>query len=459
MAQLVLALAPQRFQQEDKMARLIGDSLKASLKERTRRSKLALILLAGVVLLIGTAWHSAAKLRPMPADAPPAAYISRRGDNRAEIQGASASTFAPFLDIVPSSDGTDLYISAQGTGKLGGTVFANVGIGPGHDKGGWTMSFSDTLESYVTTVSGLDPADIPEGTVSITTTLGLNTGDTDFARSFAPASSAGSMFTADGGLTLSWLNSDTFPSDTYVAIASSYGPPGPAPAGCRIIASRIYSIRASGALTSTNRPVILEFDYAQIFTLADPHTLAIFAWDAFNKHWDKLEGTLSTQGQYLSVVTSRFTTYALMATSAWDDEFDDLTGLDSPHDVDNITQGPLDSSTLILASTPASGSAVSVPITPTSGFVNWDSLTFSGAADPPTTTLTVDILSPDGSEVLTDVASGTELSGLISSAQYPSLRLRVAMASTTAGETPSLDDWQLSWQVGEHRIYLPLVRK
>ena len=114
---------------------------------------------------------------------------------------------------------------------------------------------------------------------------------------------------------------------------------------------------------------------------------------------------------------------------------------------------------LILASAPGSGNAVSVPITPTSGFVSWNSLTFSGAADPSTTTLTLDILGLDGNEVLTGVASGAELSGLIDPTHYPSLRLRVNMASTTAEETPSLDDWQLSWQAGEHSIYLPFVLK
>jgi hypothetical protein len=441
------------------MARLIEDSFKTSLRRRTRRFRLTAILLAVVILLIGTAWHSTAKLKHTPADAPPAASTDRHGDYGPQIPGASTPTFAPFLDIVPGSDGTDLYISARGTGELGGTVFANVGIGPGHDKGGWTMIFSDTLESYVATVSGLDPGDIPDGKVSITTTLGLNTGDADFARAFVPASFVDSMVSGDNRLTLSWLSSDTFPSDTYVVIASSYGPPGPEPLGCRIIANSIYSIRASGALTSTNRPVILRLSYTDIPISVDPHTLAIFAWDAFNKRWDRLEGTLFTQDHYLSIATSRFTTYALMATSIWHDEFDDLAGLDFPDGVSNVTQGPPGSSTLILANAPGNGSAVSMPITPTAGFAYWDSLTFDGVADPPTTALTVDILSLDGSTLLADVASGTELSGLISPTHHPSLRLRVAMASMAVGETPVLDGWQLSWQVGKYKTYLPLVLK
>ena len=28
-----------------------------------------------------------------------------------------------------------------------------------------------------------------------------------------------------------------------------------------------------------------------------------------------------------------------------------------------------------------------------------------------------------------------------------------------AGETPALDEWQLAWQVEEHRVYLPVVSR
>ncbi len=113
---------------------------------------------------------------------------------------------------------------------------------------------------------------------------------------------------------------------------------------------------------------------------------------------------------------------------------------------------------LILAGTAISGTAVSKPITPTGGIASWGSLTFTRTVDPPTTTLTVDVLGLDGTKVLTNVASGASLA-FIDPIQHPALKLRVNLSSTAAGETPALDEWQLAWQVEEHRIYLPVVSR
>jgi hypothetical protein len=112
----------------------------------------------------------------------------------------------------------------------------------------------------------------------------------------------------------------------------------------------------------------------------------------------------------------------------------------------------------MLASTPGNGFIVSKLITPTTTFVNWNNLIFSHAADPPTTTLTVDVLNSVGQVVLADVTSGDDLS-VLDPTQYPSLKLRANMASTAAGQTPTLASWQLAWQIEEHKVYLPVVMK
>ena len=65
------------------------------------------------------------------------------------IEGGHATSLAPFMDVVPSLDGRELYVRAGGTGELGGTVYASLGVGPGHHKGGWTMVYSDVVRSYV----------------------------------------------------------------------------------------------------------------------------------------------------------------------------------------------------------------------------------------------------------------------------------------------------------------------
>jgi hypothetical protein len=372
--------------------------------------------------------------------------------------GHNKGSYAPFLDIVPLHDGTGLFIKAHSSDELEGTVFANIGIGPGHNKGSYTMPYSETHQAYVTTAPGFFPGELASGPINITTTLGLDSGAAEFSRPYIPSppiTKTISIFVQD--LELSLVSTDTLDTEAYIVAVRSYAPPGPLPWGHRLVGSA-YSVRASGALTATNRPMSLHLAYNEI-TLAgaDPHTLAIFAWDAYNKRWDNLGGTRFSTQQFVSATTRRFTTYALMATQTWRDEFDDLSGMDFTQ-FHNVTWGGTpENRTLVLVSTATSGTAVSNPITPTTGFAAWGSLAFSRTIDPPTTTLTVDVLGPDGSTVLTDVASGTNLADLVDPAQHPSLRLRVNMSSTVRGETPALDRWQLAWQGEERHIYLPVV--
>lgn len=439
---------------------------------RIRRRWFAAMLLAGLILLTGlltgATWYYTPESESMPVGAPtptpenpvavePSAGKADSGENQTPV--ATNATFAPFLHIVPGQDGTNLFISA-GSAEVGGTVVANVSIGPSCHKGD-TMTYSNTVQAYVTTMyhEDLIPDSSQEGNIFITTTLGLDTGAVDFNRAYVPSSTIQSVNSTDGNLQLTLVSTDTFPSEAYVVVVPSYAAPGPPPLGHRLISST-YSVRASGAVLVADRPMSLRLYYSEeTLAGADPHTLAIFAWDAYHKRWDNLGGRLFYDQRYLSVATSRFATYALMATTTWRDEFDDFSGLDFAQ-IDNVTLGgSLENRTLILASTPGSGSAVSNPITPTATISNWSSLTFTHTVDPPTTTLTVDVLRLDGSEVLTNVSSGTNLADLVDPAQHPSLRLRVNMSSTVAGETPALDVWQLAWQVEEHKIYLPVVLK
>ncbi len=398
----------------------------------------------GFVLLLGTIGYSTAKVTSIPT----AANVS-----------TAAQSFTPFLDIVPAQDGTELYISAGGVGELGGTVFVNIGVGPGHDKDSWTMTYSDTVRAYVATATGFTPNTGASGPLSITTTLGLDSGAVEFNRAYVPAATIQSIPSMDGNLELTLVTTDTIAHDTYVAVVPSYGPPGPVPLGYRLVGSA-YSARAAGALLVTDRPMGLRLYYSDV-TLAGaaPHTLSIQAWDAYYKRWNDLGGRLFYDQHYLSVATSRFTTYAMMTTPAWRDEFDDFSGLSFPGETHHVTLGrTLEDRTLVLQSTATNGVAVSKPITPTAGFAAWGSLTFTRTADPPTTTLTVDVLSLDGTPLLTDVVSGVNLAGL-GPAQYPALKLRANLSSTVVGETPALDAWRLGWEVEEYRIYLPVVIK
>jgi hypothetical protein len=356
----------------------------------------------------------------------------------------------PFINIVPSQDGTGLFISISGFQSCG-TICVNVSTWHTYD---WHCC---AMAPCVITVSGLKPNVNASGFIRITSMLGLDT-MVDFNRTYVPASTIQSINSLDGNLQLTLVTTDTIPFDTYVVVTTDYGPSGPVPLGYRFVGST-YSVRAAGALLATDKPMSLHLYYDES-TLGDAnsHNLAIFVWDAYHKGWDDLGGHLFCDQQYLAVATSRFATYALMATPSWRDEFADDSGLNltEPNNVTLI--GPPDNRVLVLENTPGRGSAFSQPITPTTDFANWGSLTFTRTVDPPTTTLTVDVLRLDGSEVLTDLASGTSLADL-DPAQYPALKLRVNLSSTVAGETPALDQWQLAWQVEEHKVYLPVVVK
>ena len=426
------------------------------------KRRLAAILLANLGLLLllsGATWYSTPRLRPAQADLHPSMNRRLPSDRQFHLPPSTfhlpPSGLAPFLDIVPGLDGTELFISAGGVGELGGRVFANVGIGPGSHERSYTMVYSDTVQSYIAAAVGFTPGMNASAPLNITTTTGLDTGIAEFNRAYVPASTTQTIRSMDGNLELKLVSADTITYDTYVAVVPSFAPPGPAPLGHRLIGSA-YSVRAAGALLATDRPMNLRLYYnATLLGGPDSHTLAIFAWDAAHERWDRLGGRLFFDRRYLSVATRRFTTYALMAAPTWRDDFDDFGGLDAA-EIDNVTLGgTLEDGALILAATPGSGTAISRPVTPTMPIDSWGRLIFAGRVDPPTTTLRVDVLGADGAELLTDVASGASLA-VIDPVEHAGLRLRVTLSSTAEGETPALNEWELTWRVGK-RVYLPLI--
>lgn len=408
-------------------------------------------LVVSLCLLVFLAWHFTMESQSAPiAGSLPGTAV------QSEPATSDTSALAPVLNVVPSEDGTELYVSAGGVGELAGSVFVNVGIGPGHDKHSYTMTYSDTLAAYVATAAGFTPGVTVYGPLNITTTLGLDSGPVDYSRAYVPSSTVQTIRSVDGNLELSLITTDTLPFDVYVAVVPSYAPPGPLPAGHRLVGSS-YSARASGALVLTDRPMNLRLHYTpDLLAGVDPHTLGIWTWNVSEQSWEPVSSRLFYEQEYLSAPVSRFGAYALLATPGWRDEFDGFDGLAFPDEVSNVTLGgtPI-TRTLVLAGTPGTGVAVSRPITPTAGS-GWDLLTFAGAGNPPTTTLEIDVLGLDGTVLLAGAASGVSLAGLAPS-QVPALKLRARLSSMVPGESPVLDWWQVSWQNRSYRIYLPAV--
>jgi hypothetical protein len=302
-------------------------------------------------------------------------------------------------------------------------------------------------------LAGLPAGANVAGQISITITSAstqtLESGPLSFTRAFVPALELTGVTTPDDLLELT-LAPNSLPADTYVLILAVSALPGVPPPAHRLV-GRPYSVRASGALVQSDVPMVLRMIYDALW-LGDAtfHNLSIFAWDPLDQTWEEEGGTLFTDQNHLSAPVRRFTTYALMEIPAWRDTFADVSGLSLADGTSPTPEGGL-----VLSDGALSGMAVSIPITPTAAIAGWDRVVFTRTTSS-TAGLAVDVLGPDGSQVLTDVASGVGLAGL-DPVQYPSLKLRATLSSTVAGETPTLDAWRLTWQVEERRVYLPLV--
>jgi hypothetical protein len=354
--------------------------------------------------------------------------------------------------LVPSQDGAELYVGLKDLSPSCGTVC----VIPSQDSGFWLDHDQRccTTPPCIITLFGLPPELDVSSSFFISSTLNLHT-IVDFVRAYVPAFSSRTIHSSDGNLQLTLINNDTLDSDAYVAIAPTNVPTYSVPPGHRLL-NPTYNVRASGARLATDKPFSLRFTYNTI-TLdgADPHMLAIFAWDSYQRAWHNVGGLLFSDQSHLVTATSRFTTYALMVTPSWRDAFADHSGLDLT-DQKNVTlYGTPDNRAIVLERAPGIGCSLSQPITSTTAASRWNSLTFSHTIDPPTLTLTIDVLSSDGTTLLTDVASGVSLTGL-STHQYPALVLKANLSSTEANRTPALHNWQVTWQL-DHKVYLPTI--
>lgn len=371
---------------------------------------------------------------------------------------AAPAAFAPALSLVPSEDGTALYIDAGRIRAPGDTLFVNIGIGPGHNKGSWTMSFSNTLDLYVTTAAGFTPGVDTSSELHITTTLGLETALVEFSRAFVRHDAPAQLTSPDGTLTLSLISSGTLPADTYIAIVPSYATPAPPPTGYRIV-GETYSVRAPGSLPIADLPMSLRLAVAPVLLGSiDPQTLVLAVWDVVSRRWEILGGDLLTDqaGHAVTATTRRFGTYAVMSGPAWRDSFADLEGLDLPTS-SGVTLGLVDDELALVPEPGATASAVSRLISASPAA--WDTLSYS-ATVPLGASLTVDVLADNGSVLLENVASGVSLKDIDPKA-YKDVRLRARLTAGPRGERPGLFSWSVTWQGAADReqVFLPLIRR
>lgn len=258
-----------------------------------RRPPLALALL----LLVGLAAYSTTPAAGRPAQA-----------------AQAAAPLQPFLTITPAESGAELYVNAGGVGQLGGTMFTNLDTGPSGHKGGYTMTYTPRTDTYEVAISGFSPAArLVQGTLSLTTTEGLDSGVVPFTRQIVEAAPGArpEVSSDDGVFRLTLLNEGTLSADTYIVTAPSFAPPAPAPAGLRFI-GRIYSAYIPLTAPPPEKPMLLTWTYrAADLGGADPSQLAVYVWDALNRRWDPRGGQAAMGAVLLS--TRQFATYALVA--------------------------------------------------------------------------------------------------------------------------------------------------
>lgn len=356
------------------------------------------------------------------------------------------------VQAIPSAAGYEAWVWANVVGSVGRPVsgiLCDSLCGP-------CQAMTCTASGCGASLSCLPGRTTVEGQMSVKVTLSptqiLESGPLPFIRAFVRASQSANLVSPDNLLNLT-IFPNSLPADTYIIILATAALPGVLPPAHRLI-GQPYGVRASGALVLSDSPMSLHLAYDRLWlTNTAPHNLSIFAWDPTNQTWLEKGGILFNDQNYLAIPIQRFTTYALVEVPAWRDTFADTSGLSLVNSV-----RPTPGSGLILNNNTFSGTAISIPITPTTTISGWNDIVFT-ATTPAMTSMTVDILSSDSSPLLTNVNSGTSLAGLDPD-QYPALRLRVNLASTVAGRTPALAEWRLSWQATkEHTVYLPVVLK
>lgn len=228
---------------------------------------------------------------------------------------ADPAPLQPVLLVVPSDDGQSVLVRAGGLGRLSGRVSTNLRLGPSGNKGSYTMVYSDTAGLYEALVPGFPAGQSQSATVEISTTAGLRSAELSLARAYLPAGQPGVVATDDGLLLLTLPNAGTLPGSPYVAAHPSPAPPGPPPAGLRLVGSS-YGVRASGSIAQGDKPMALRLGFLPAeLGAADPESLALYAWEPQARAWSRVGGNVFADERYVSAAITRFTYYALMVPS------------------------------------------------------------------------------------------------------------------------------------------------
>ncbi len=444
-----------------------------------KRLRLIFQAICLTLVFLGLSWitlgDSTAKSIPTPISSTgdwaglsvPSASVQLQ-TNTALSHAASNPVANTSINAVASSDGAEIFISAQGINASGEPIILNVdpGVGGGSSQGAYAMTLSGT--AHVATAIGFAPdqdvgSPLDNATMSLTTTVGsqiVDTGPINFMRALVQITREEPISIDNGKFNLTMPNTHTFSiSKTYVLAMSTHTPPGILPPGYSF-AGAAYNVSASGSLTRSEKIMTLDLTFQEPLPGGSaPHTLAIVGWDAFNNKWEVLGGDVFVDDNLVNLITQQFRIYALTTTPTWRDSFQESRWVGQelrPVGVSSQTNtvwGP--NETIILSTGQTSGAVISIPITPTANAATWGTLHFS-ATIPLSTGLTVDVLDLNDNVVLANASDGADLSA-ISLITYPSLKLRATLTATAAGLPPELHEWRVGWAVPDKNVYLPVI--
>ncbi len=255
------------------------------------------------------------------------------------------------------------------------------------------------------------------------------------------------------------LNAGSESDDLFIVVMDANGLPKALPPEIKRV-GRPYSFAASGSVFQSDNSMLLNLYFnSNALDEVNPLTLRIYEWKAATESWivhdnQKLLAPIAGS-QRVNQATHSFTTYVLVSRQKWYDDFTSSIGLDADTN-DNIERISAVSLLRIANTTLQEGSLTSKPYTPTLPLKSWKRLSYT-ANVPPSTGLTVNVLSQAGAVLIDKASPGQSLADL-DPTLYPSLKLRVEMTTTTA-TSPELFDWSLLAEPERYEIYLPLVIK
>ncbi len=302
--------------------------------------------------------------------------------------------------------------------------------------------------------------DIPSGVAdlsAICSSLSLSDISTltvKFINYHVSGNTAGVIFTDDRVAELSLHDNSLYTNQSIIAMPT-IGLPEPLPDQVRLLKGP-YSFRAPPSVEHSDQNMALHLYYSdEDLGTINPLTIRVLEWQEtgwiiHNNHTLHFDGS----NYSLSIPTRNFTTYALGAVSIWCDSFLTDIGLES---MSNINQVLENDGKLKLDNTFMSGTIVSKPYKPSPLLEQWQSISYMTNV-PFSASLTVNILNVDGYTVMTNIASGQDLS-LLDPENHPSLKLQLNLKPSADGISPELDEWCIVAKTKDYKVYFPVIAR